>query len=128
MHPDLIDETQLATLLGVSVHTIKKWRYTGIGPAFLKIQGSVFYRRSELDQYIAAQVSHRPVHSRVSDEAIYAAVDCVLAFGVARREEAAAEVKAWLLTEVGVQLKPRERGAPAIKVGRLVDRKLETAK
>ena len=44
----LLNERQAADLLNVRVATLRRWRWAGKGPAFLKIGGAVRYDPSEL--------------------------------------------------------------------------------
>jgi predicted DNA-binding transcriptional regulator AlpA len=37
--------------------TLAKWRSQGRGPSYVRLGGAVFYRLSELDQYIEAGVT-----------------------------------------------------------------------
>ncbi|MFM0335639.1 helix-turn-helix domain-containing protein [Paraburkholderia fungorum] len=126
MSPELLDETELAGALRVSVSTVQSWRYQKKGPPFFKVGGAVRYRRSDLDEYIASQATHQPVHPGVSDDDIRAAVSVVHAFG-GNRDGAATELKRWLIEEVGVKLKAARRGEPVIRTGQIVGRKTESA-
>lgn len=53
----LLTETQVAELLQIKPATLKRWRWSGIGPTFCKIGGSVRYKRSELERFIAASTN-----------------------------------------------------------------------
>lgn len=50
----LLNETQTADLLNIKVPTLRRWRWAGKGPHFLKIGGAVRYEPSELEGFIAA--------------------------------------------------------------------------
>jgi hypothetical protein len=52
--PVLLDETNAARILGLSVKTLRRWRWAGKGPAFLKIGGAVRYDRDDLEGFIAS--------------------------------------------------------------------------
>lgn len=39
--------------IGLSVSSLNKMRHEGRGPRYLKIGGRIFYRRSDLDLYLA---------------------------------------------------------------------------
>ena len=52
----LLNESQAAKVLGVSVRTIQGWRVKGGGPVFLKLgngRGSVRYRLEDIEAYLA---------------------------------------------------------------------------
>lgn len=51
-HPEFIDETEAAKVLGRTVATIRFWRHTGCGPRFYKIGRSVRYTRGDLVSYM----------------------------------------------------------------------------
>ena len=50
----LLNERQAADLLNVKVATLRRWRWAGKGPAFLKIGGAVRYDPAELDRFVAS--------------------------------------------------------------------------
>lgn len=52
----LLDDRQVAKILKVSPRTVQAWRRKGVGPAFLKVEGSVRYRPQDLQEYLAAAV------------------------------------------------------------------------
>lgn len=45
----------VATLLGVSVPTVRDWRYMERGPAYVRIEGRIRYRMSAVEGYIEAR-------------------------------------------------------------------------
>jgi hypothetical protein len=49
-------ESEAADFLGVRASTLRWWRYSGGGPAFVKMQGLVRYRRTDLEAYVTACV------------------------------------------------------------------------
>lgn len=53
--PPLLDESETARILGVSIRTLQAWRCDGAGPAFIKLGRSVRYDRGTLTQWLAAQ-------------------------------------------------------------------------
>lgn len=62
---DLIKTDEAARILGISVHTLIVWRFTGRNNLpFVRLGRSVRYRRSDLDAWIAS----RRVVSAVADE------------------------------------------------------------
>ncbi|MFN7542943.1 MAG: helix-turn-helix transcriptional regulator [Acidobacteriota bacterium] len=55
----LIDERAVAKALTVSLATVRRWRYEGGGPPFLKIGALVRYRREAIDAWLEAKaVAH----------------------------------------------------------------------
>jgi predicted DNA-binding transcriptional regulator AlpA len=53
----LMDTAEAAVYLRLATQTLAKWRSQGRGPSFVRLGGSVFYRLSELDQFIEAGVT-----------------------------------------------------------------------
>jgi len=52
----LLDERQVARLIGMSVASLRRWRLLHRGPKFLRVGGSaVRYRRTDLAAWLAAQ-------------------------------------------------------------------------
>ena len=52
----LLDTAEAATYLRLAKQTLSKWRSQGRGPSFVRLGGAVFYRLSELDQFVEAGV------------------------------------------------------------------------
>jgi excisionase family DNA binding protein len=52
---DLLTITEAAALLRTPVATLRWWRHQGTGPASFRIGRRVFYRRRDLEAWIAAQ-------------------------------------------------------------------------
>ena len=51
----LLDEQALASLLGLSVSTLRNWRVTRRGPPFVKLGArAVRYRQGDVEAFIAA--------------------------------------------------------------------------
>jgi excisionase family DNA binding protein len=50
----LVNEIEAARQLGISVKTIRRWRWAGRGPVFRKIGGSVRYHPADLEAFIEA--------------------------------------------------------------------------
>lgn len=46
-----IDQRELSKRLGVSLRTLERWRWVGIGPRFIKIGGRVRYRLCDIEAY-----------------------------------------------------------------------------
>lgn len=55
-HLGLLSEDELAALIDVKPHTLAVWRAEGKGPDFTKLGKSVFYRRKDVEDWIAANV------------------------------------------------------------------------
>jgi len=50
----LLNEQQAADLLNLKVPTLRRWRWAGKGPAFLKIGGAVRYDHADLAAFMAS--------------------------------------------------------------------------
>jgi predicted DNA-binding transcriptional regulator AlpA len=50
----VVTETEAARILGLSVKTLRRWRWAGKGPRFLKIGAAVRYDLADLEAYIAS--------------------------------------------------------------------------
>lgn len=46
-----LKQVELAARLKISPRTLERWRWTGEGPAFLKIGGRVIYRLEDVEAY-----------------------------------------------------------------------------
>lgn len=52
----LLTPAEAAELLGgVSVDTLRDWRYRGVGPAYIRVGAQVRYAERDLELYQAAQ-------------------------------------------------------------------------
>lgn len=52
MPHQILDTRDAADFLGLSPHTLERWRWSGNGPRFLKMGKAVRYRRADLENYI----------------------------------------------------------------------------
>ena len=52
----LLTESQVAEFLNLRVATLRRWRWVGIGPKFIKIGAAVRYDPQQLKDYLAEQV------------------------------------------------------------------------
>ena len=50
----LAKEAEAARVLGLSVKTLRRWRWAGKGPTYLKIEGAVRYDLADIEAFIAA--------------------------------------------------------------------------
>ena len=50
--PELLTETQVSTMLNVSLNTLRYWRYCGDGPNYIKMGRLVRYHAAELESYL----------------------------------------------------------------------------
>ena len=50
-----LNQTELAARWSISARTLERWRWTGEGPAFLKIGGRVVYRLEDVLAYVQAR-------------------------------------------------------------------------
>jgi predicted site-specific integrase-resolvase len=50
--PELVTTSVAAKILGRSANTLKRWRYEGVGPAYVQFEGRVRYDVNVLLDYI----------------------------------------------------------------------------
>jgi hypothetical protein len=50
--PRLVNARKAAEILGRSPNTLKRWRYEGVGPRYVEIEGRVSYDVAVLIEYI----------------------------------------------------------------------------
>lgn len=55
MTDELLDTDAMASYIGLSPVTLRKWRMTGDGPRFLRLGRAVRYRKKELDAFLAGR-------------------------------------------------------------------------
>jgi predicted site-specific integrase-resolvase len=53
-HPKLLKEIDAAERLSIEVSTLRRWRWSGKGPRFLKIGGAVRYHPNDLVEFLSA--------------------------------------------------------------------------
>ena len=52
----LLHETETAKILSVKVSTLRRWRWAGQGPRFIKLGAAVRYDPQDLKNYLAERV------------------------------------------------------------------------
>lgn len=52
----LMTQEELSELIGVEVDTLKSWRRSASGPDFVRLGKQIFYRRSDIQAWIDANV------------------------------------------------------------------------
>ncbi|AKS22939.1 MAG: Hypothetical protein C75L2_00790009 [Leptospirillum sp. Group II 'C75'] len=52
MDNKLLSNSEAAEFLGMSPDTLPRWRWAGIGPAYLKVGRSIKYRRADLEAFL----------------------------------------------------------------------------
>jgi predicted DNA-binding transcriptional regulator AlpA len=53
----LITEKSVATMLAISVATVRRWRLLGSGPTFVKIGAAVRYRPEDVQRWLESRPS-----------------------------------------------------------------------
>lgn len=56
MSVGLLSEDELAVMIDVKPQTLQTWRVQKTGPDFVKLGKAVFYRRSDVEAWIASNV------------------------------------------------------------------------
>ena len=51
-----LNQKELARRWGISHRTLERWRYSGQGPAFLKLGGRVLYRLTDVEAFEQSQL------------------------------------------------------------------------
>jgi len=51
--PRLVDEHEAAAILGLSVKTLRRWRWAGREVAYIKLGAAVRYSLDDLERYVA---------------------------------------------------------------------------
>ena len=51
----MLREQEVADFLNLKVATLRRWRWSGDGPPFIKLNGAVRYSEADLQAYIDAQ-------------------------------------------------------------------------
>ena len=54
LRPKLLKESEAAAILNIEVATLRRWRWAGTGPEFLKIGAAVRYDPAVLEAFIEA--------------------------------------------------------------------------
>lgn len=49
---NLLDQNEVAVMLGVSPKTLEYWRWKKVGPKFLKVGRLAKYRQADVESYI----------------------------------------------------------------------------
>ena len=52
----LISEAELAAMIDVKPSTLQQWRSDLVGPDFVRLGKAVFYRKTDVDEWIAGKV------------------------------------------------------------------------
>ncbi len=65
--PDLVDTRHAADILNKSVPTLKRWRYLGIGPDWIEMEGTIRYDVAVLLEYIRKNTRVASVRAAMED-------------------------------------------------------------
>ena len=57
---DLIAETEYAAQRGVSLRTVQRERAQRMGPPFIKLGRTIYYRPAAIEAWLLAQEQHQP--------------------------------------------------------------------
>lgn len=63
----LVNTRRAAEMLGRSPATLKRWRYEGVGPAYVEIEGRVSYDVAVLVEYINENTRVPSVRAAMED-------------------------------------------------------------
>jgi predicted site-specific integrase-resolvase len=65
--PQLVNTRRAAEILGRSPDTLKRWRYEGVGPRYVAMEGRVSYDVSVLIEYINENTRVPSVRAAMED-------------------------------------------------------------
>jgi hypothetical protein len=65
--PQLVDTTRAAEILGRSPATLKRWRYEGVGPSWIEMEGRVSYDVAVLLEHIRRNTRTPSVQAVLDD-------------------------------------------------------------
>lgn len=51
----LMTTSELAAALGIARHTLENWRSSSRGPGYFRLEGSIRYRMSDVEAWLAGQ-------------------------------------------------------------------------
>lgn len=66
-----LGQKDLAKRWNISHRTLERWRYTGQGPAFLKLGGRVLYRQADIEAFEQSQLSRTMAVSKAVERAAH---------------------------------------------------------
>ena len=69
----LLSEAQVAERFGFSRRTLQNWRQTGLGPVYVKAPKRIYYRLSDIENFIEANL-RRSTSVAVSDASARGAI------------------------------------------------------
>ena len=67
-HTRHLGQAELASRWGLSTRTLEHWRYTGIGPVYLKLGNKVAYRLQDIESYEAKHAPTSPAEKYQTSE------------------------------------------------------------
>ncbi len=65
--PQLVDAHEAARILGRSTATLKRWRYEGVGPDWIELEGRISYDLAVLVEYIRKNTRVASVRAAMED-------------------------------------------------------------
>lgn len=63
----LLKSSTVALKIGIPSGTLRYWRKVGVGPPFVKLEGSIYYPEDDLMRYIKDRTHQAPVHKEIND-------------------------------------------------------------
>jgi hypothetical protein len=63
----LLGTRDLQTSYGISARTLEGWRIRGLGPPFVRLGGRVYYRRLDVESWIASNLRRRTADKPLSE-------------------------------------------------------------
>lgn len=66
----LLTRDEAAEFLNIPANTLKYWQKVGLGPAWVKMEGTIRYNRADLEEYVRACTHQPTVRAAVEAERV----------------------------------------------------------
>ena len=68
---NLLTTKQVAERLNVPSGTLRYWRKMGVGPAWVKLEGTIRYNSSDVDEYVRRNTRQPSVRAHVEEQRVH---------------------------------------------------------
>jgi hypothetical protein len=67
----LLSTRQLSELLNIPLGTLRYWRKMGVGPAWVKLEGTIRYNWADVDEYVSSNTRQPSVRAHVEEQRVH---------------------------------------------------------